>query len=429
MKRLFEPTSRSPIENTLRHTLRYLGAALALCAMGLTLAPAQASHRAKALEATDYIQRAFYDPKAGLYRAAAPANPKALPFDFMWANGLQFSVLTFAARSDPAKYRAPLNAFTDGLEKYWDKDAAIPGYDAYFASKTGDDKYYDDNAWMVLDFVEAYHFTKDPRFLELAKRTQKFVLSGWDEKLGGGIYWHQGKPDSKNTCINAPAAASALELYALSRDPNDLSWAKRLVAWTNTHLRDEDGLFWDNINLRGEIEKTKWTYNTALMIRSNLGLWRATKDGKYLREARRSADASLRRWVQVGGAFNDDAKFNNWLSEALVMTFEATRDPKYLNAVRRHADFGYRYGRDARGGYFDKWNALKRAPGERKTLIENAGAARIFWLLEPYPDGDELRERGKAAARAGNKRLSLDFLRQARESTAGTVTLRKSLGE
>ncbi len=26
----------------------------------------------------------------------------------------------------------------------------------------------------------------------------KFVMSGEDNKLGGGIYWHEPKPDGKN---------------------------------------------------------------------------------------------------------------------------------------------------------------------------------------------------------------------------------------
>lgn len=399
-----------------------LGAALTLGLSGLVLAPARANYLTKATQATDYIQRAFYDPKAGLYRAASPADPKALPYDFMWANGLQFSVLTQAARYQPAKYRAPLYAFTKGLEKYWDRDAAVPGFDAYFSSPNGDDKYYDDNAWLVLDFVEAYDATQDARFLDWARRTQHFVLSGYDQKLGGGLYWHQQKRDSKNTCINAPAAASALELYRISGRPEDLSWAQGLYTWTNLHLQDKDGLFFDNLKLDGTIEKTKWTYNSALMLRSNIGLWRALKDPKYLREAQRISDAALARWVQPGGAFRDDARFNNWLSEALLLTYQASGDLRYLNAVRRHADFGYRFVRDARdGGYFDHWKAEVRAPTERKTLIENAGAARIFWLLASYPDVEELQARSLAAQRRGDTKKARDLSQQARDSTAGAA--------
>jgi len=401
---------------------------LAPCAALLTLAsvcgtrPVRADYRAKAEEITDFIQRTFYDEKAGLYRPAVPPEPKALPYDFMWANGVQFSALVAATRANPARYRPTLDAFTRGLERYWDKDAPVPGFDAYFASTTGDDKYYDDNAWLVLGFMEAYRTTRDAKYLDWARRTQNFVLSGWDDKLGGGIYWYQNKKTSKNTCINAPAAVSALELYEVERKPADLDWAQRLYKWTCANLQDpQDALFWDNINLDGKIERTKWTYNTALMIRANLGLWRALKNARYLQEARRVADASLARWVDPQtGAFADSAKFNHLLSEALLLTYEATRDLKYLNAVRRHADFGYRYVRDVQsGGYWSDWRVKNHADNDRKILIENASVARLFWLLTPYPDVEQLRAQAETAGRR-DRTAAIGLLLQALDSTAGT---------
>lgn len=398
--------------------------ALATLCLGCLLfapAPAKADYRAKAIEATDFIQRAFYDPKAGLYRGTFPVDPKALPYDVMWANGVQYSVLAGAARYEPKRYRPVLYRFTKGLERYWDTAAPVPGFDAYFSGPNNDDKYYDDNAWLVLGFAEAYGVTKDAAFLDWSKRTHKFSLSGYDEKLGGGLYWYQNKKESKNTCINAPAAVSALELYEIEGNPTDLEWAKSLYNWTNTNLQDKDGLYWDNIKLGGEVEKTKWTYNTALMIRANLGLWHATKDVDYLTEARRVSDASLARWVQPGsGAFSDSARFNHLLAEALLQTFDATGDLKYLNAVRRHTDFVYRQMRDARdGGYWDKYQSAPRAKNERKTLIENAGVARILWLLTPHLDLEELQ--AKANDARGDIRKNANYTQQLKASTSGAV--------
>jgi uncharacterized protein YyaL (SSP411 family) len=396
---------------------------LALLALlcGVVARTAHARYLDKAAAVTDYIQREFYDEKAGLYRASSPPDPKALPYDFMWANGVQFSALVGATKHRPQRYRPILEAFTKGLRRYWDEQAPVPGFDAYFSSPEGDDKYYDDNAWLVLGFVEAYHVTGERSYLDWAHRTQRFVLSGWDEKLGGGIYWYQKTRNSKNTCSNAPAAAAALELYFCDRDSQHLDRARIIYTWTRGNLQDQDGLFWDNINLEGRIGKAKWTYNTALMIRTNVGLWRATKEAKYLREARREADAALKQWVDPQtGAFDDSAKFNHLLSEALLMTYEATRDVKYLNAVRRHADFGYRYARDPENdGYWNQWKAKNHASGERKSLIENASVARLFWLLTSYPDVEELQAQAEAARRRGDQKAAINLLNQALESTAG----------
>lgn len=387
-------------------------------------APAEANYREKAVESTEFIQRTMFDEKQGLYHPSIPLNPRALPYEFMWGNGIQFTVLTAAAKQDPERYRPVLDAFYNGLEKYWDVNPApfdVEGYDAYFASPEGNDKYYDDNAWLVLGHAEAYRVTKDPKYLKKARDTFNFILSGWDEKLGGGIYWYQNKRDSKNTCINAPGAAGALALYEIEGKPEDLEWAKKLYDWTKANLQDADGLYWDNINLDGKIEKTKWTYNTGLMIRSAVGLWRATKDKKYLDEARRVSDMSLIRFINpVSGAMADSARFNHLLSEALLDTYEATKDVRYLNAVRRDADFGYRYVRDVRtGGYWNKWNAVPRPTRERKTLIENASAARLLWLLSAYPDVEELRDLADSALKRGDNISATNYFRQALDSTAG----------
>ncbi|MDQ2798217.1 MAG: glycoside hydrolase family 76 protein, partial [Armatimonadota bacterium] len=266
---------------------------LLLIALGLTSlsAPARANYRQKAEEATDFIQAHFYDASAKRYRAAYPADPKALPYDFMWANGVQFPVLAAAVRYDPVKYKPLLLDFFDGLQTYWDPKGNPPGFNAWCSGPGGTDKYYDDNAWMVLDFAAAYQNTGDARFLKAAQDTQNFVLSGWDDKLGGGLYWkldHQ----SKNTCVTAPAAAAALRLVQVGKIQDQKAWAVRLRDWTNKTLQDKDGLYWDNINLDGKIQTAKWTYNTGLMIRTDVLFYELDHSPADLREARRVADAA-----------------------------------------------------------------------------------------------------------------------------------------
>ena len=391
---------------------------LTSAALLLSLAPAHANYKVKAEATMNFIQENLYDQKAKLYHPNTPQRRRDTGYDFMWGNGVMFSALVGAARYNPEKYKPVLYDFAEGLKKYWDDAAPIPGFDAYFSSPDGDDKYYDDNAWLVLGFVEAYELTKDPKFLDWARRTQKFVLSGYDEKLGGGIYW---RPDnkSKNTCVNAPAAVGALRLYEMG-DKDQLQWAQRLCTWTKATLQDKDGLYWDNISAEGKIEKTKWTYNTALMIRANLGLYKATKDAKYLAEARREADAGIAQWAdKQTGVFADDAKFNHLFSEALLQTYDATKDIKYLNAVRRDADYAWRYVHDSNnGGFWDRWRKGNHSADDRKSMIENASAARLFWLLTPYQDVEEMRDAGEKALQAKDTAKAADLFSQALNSTS-----------
>ena len=60
--------------------------------------------------------------------------------------------------------------------------------------RNGHEKYYDDNAWLVISFFEAYELTHNPRYRRRAEDTLDFVPSGWDESvLGGGIWWHEAQ--------------------------------------------------------------------------------------------------------------------------------------------------------------------------------------------------------------------------------------------
>lgn len=418
------------MKSSLKTSLLSLLSLLLVSAAGLS---ARADYKQKAEEQTDYIQSRFFDAKTNRYHPDYPLTANRLPWEFMWGNGVQFEVLAGATRVDPAKYKPLLYAFREGLQSYWDPEAPVPGFNAYCSGPRGTDKYYDDNEWLVLGFAEAYETTHDKLFLEDARRTQKFVLSGWDDILGGGIYWHL-KHQSKNTCSNGPAAASCLRLVQVAGDNDQMEWAKKIRAWVTPHLQDPaDGLYWDGMNVKtGSIGKTKWTYNTALMIRTNVLFYTLTGDKETLAEARRCADAGLAAWTDPAtGSFHkteDSPLFTHLFGEALIGLYEATKDVKYLNAVRREASFAYRTGRDTTGGgYWSKWTAKEHKPDERKTLILNAAAARMFWLLAPYPDVEELIDAGKKAAANGDKAKAEDLFRQATASDPESLEARQGL--
>ncbi len=410
-------------QRTKRETLktRFLKAiVLALC-FGLLNGSANADYRQKAEYATDYIQSHFYDSAAHRYRPSYPADPKALPYELMWGNGVQFTVLAAAAHADPAKYKPVLADFADGLQGYWDPTAPVPAYNAYCSGPGGTDKYYDDNEWMVLGFTEAYQNTGDARYLQLARDTQRFVLSGWDDALGGGIYWKVDRK-TKNTCSNAPAAAAALRLAQVGgpEDAGQVAWADKIKDWTDRTLEDSDGLYWDNINLSGKMSYTKYTYNTALMVRTDVLLFQLRHDPADLAAARRSADAGLAAWTDpaTGSLQKTEGspRFTHLFCEALLRLYDATHDVRYLNAVRREASFASRYVRDPAGGYRDDWTTAPPQPGARKALIESASAARLFWLLAPYPDVDQLDAASAQAKKQGHLALAKSLSQQALDS-------------
>src|SRR5207248_297258 len=103
------------------------------------------------------------------------------------------------AQLEPQKYADPLGSYADALQVYWTEHKGIGGYDVLPGPKPAD-RYYDDNEWVVLALVEAYEATRDVKYRNRAEATFRFVLSGEDDKLGGGLYWQENKLESKNAC-------------------------------------------------------------------------------------------------------------------------------------------------------------------------------------------------------------------------------------
>jgi hypothetical protein len=321
--------------------------------------------RREALEITEDIHRKHWMPRVQRY-SNKPGSNQA---DAVWGAGVMFSALVGAARHEPAKFKPLVAKFYDGLEGYWDKQAKIQAYEPT-PRQNGNDKYYDDNSWMVITFFEAYELTHTPAYRRRAEETLNFVLSGWDEKfLGGGIWWHQDnekKVQGKNTCANGPSAVACL-LSAKHSQPmfakQRIEWAEKIVRWTNSKLRLEDGLFADAVFFDGKMNRDKLTYNSALMLRANLGLYRATKKAEYLEEAKRIGQAGS--WFTTDGFYRDDVKWAHLMVEADLELYRATKEPYLLERATKNAD-----------RYYETWK--QKAPED---LLAAASIARTLWLM------------------------------------------------
>jgi rhamnogalacturonyl hydrolase YesR len=227
--------------------------------------------------------------------------------------------------------------------------------------------------------VDASDVLKDPKYLDRAKAALTYVLSGKDEKLGGGIYWRESDKASKNTCSNAPSVAAAMAVYNHTKDPELLKVSKEVYAWTKKTLQDpEDKLMWDAINLNGSIGKMKWTYNTGLMIRSAKALYAVTKDEQYLKDAREMEESSLKHWLPNGGV--DGAKCEGKFAHLLFESWAI--EPAFeegLKARDQALKFVYEKGRDAEGRFGHRWERPAEGLWKKFSLIDQASAARAFF--------------------------------------------------
>lgn len=331
-------------------------------------------------ETLKMIDRDYWLERPGLYSEfAVDENGKRSHPSFMWGVGVQLSALVAAAELEPDTYLEKTKAYADSIQSYWTKHKDIEGFDVQPRQKEAD-RYYDDNAWLVLALAEVYELTKDQKYLDRAIATYKFVVSCEDEKLDGGLYWRENFLTSKNTCTNAPAIASALRLHQLTKEPQYLETAQRLYKWVNSKLQDTDGLYWDNIQMDGKIDRRKYTYNSALMIRSNCLFAEITGDKKYLEEAKRIAASAEKEWVRGNGAIADSGRFAHLLLESFLSIHEQDKDPRWVELTSRTLKFVHENLRQENGRYPNRWDRAGR-PGRNATEILNqASPARAYWM-------------------------------------------------
>lgn len=355
----------------------------------LTLAQAKPDFKAWGLATLQQIETEYSMPRRSLYADAIyVGKQKSKEPAFMWGCGVQLTALTAAARLDKPTYLPLVRRYVDGLDVYWSKADPVPGYDVLPGPKSPD-RYYDDNEWLVMGLLEAYELTGAAADLDRAEKTFKFVMSGEDNRLGGGLFWHEQEKKSKNTCSNGPAIVSALRLYAVTHKADYLDIAKRLYVWTNAHLQDADGLYWDNISLDGKVEKTKFTYNTALMLRADALFYDITHEQKYLDEGQRVAKAAEAHWVRKEtGAMADSGMFAHHLCEAFFALAQQDKDPHWREIVTKALVFVQEKGRDSAGHYNEHWDHAE--PDEKKDgkvgLLSQASVARAFLFAADQPN-------------------------------------------
>ena len=339
----------------------------------------------QAQEVMEHIQKSLYDSRTGLYnKSTTEAKP-----DYIWREAAMFSALVGAARHDRATYGPLMRKHFAAMEVYWDTKSPIPAYEPSPTRGNGNDKYYDDNAWLIITFAEAFQLTHEQAYLRRATQVADFVASGWDDQLGGGIWWHAShKDNSKNTCANGPAAVGYLCLARAGSKSEAVRWTQaaiKTVEWTTSKLQDRDGLFDDRVIVAtGEVKRGKLTYNAALMLRANLDLYHQTADLKYVNEAKRIGKAAA--WFQSkDGIYRDPLKWSHFMVEADIALYRTTGEAYLLERAKTNVD-----------GYYNAWKKEKPAD-----MMSNAATARMLWLM-----ADVETEVGKAFWKDAEKMIA-----------------------
>ena len=322
-------------------------------------------------------------PNSPQFSESLPAAGKTKSTAFNWSVGVWLSALAAAAEAD-ASLIPFVQKYAIATRAYWNPLPPVAGYDVLPGPKDVD-RYYDDNEWMVMSLADIARLTKDDSIWQDADRAMTYALSGLDSKLGGGIYWRESdRGATKNTCSNAPAVAALLTLYRHDHRPERLQQAAEIYDWTFATLRDPaDDLMWDAIRADGSVEKTKWSYNTALMIRSAAELYELTHRPIYQKQLRKFVRSSVRHWfAPESGKMKDEGKFahlllESWQIAASIDDELATEVGPVVEKVRAWL----RTARNADGWYGPRWDSGPKSVAE-PALIDQAAVARAL-LFKP----------------------------------------------
>ena len=278
------------------------------------------------------------------------------------------------------------NTIMPGLEQYYDTLRKPACYQSYIVSAGNADRYYDDHVWLALDFCESYKLTGNPKYLKKSIGTWQFIISGWDNQLGGGIYWCEQKKQSKNTCSNAPASVLAFKLFESTRDSSYFKWGMRIYNWTKTNLQDStDFLYFDNKSLTGRISRQKYTYNSGQMLQASALIYKLTGNKVYLNEAQQIARAAIIHFTydfttSEGKGIKLFKNTGNWFNAILlrgyIELYHLDGNEQYLSIFRDNMDQLWNHVRDKNGLFSKDWKGQIDDP--YKWLLDQASLVEIL---------------------------------------------------
>ena len=317
------------------------------------------------------INKYFYEPATGLYLENHDKIYNQKPHSFLWPLCALLQATNEMEVLNPSGcYMKPVEL---AISHYYNANPPMGAYQAYVSTEELDTRYYDDNQWLGIAFIDAYSRTKKKEYLNLATGIYRFMMTGYDTITGGGIYWREGDKSSKNTCSNGPGIVLALQLHLATEDRKYLDTALLLYKWTNKYLLSKNRLFFDAIKTKDlSVDKAIYTYNTGTMLQSNVLLYRITKQKQYLDEACSIADAA-EKFFYKNNRLPDNYWFNAVMLRGFIELYKVEKNKNRLHFFIKEANRVWKEETDDQ-----HLLGVKKA----KSLIDQAGMLEIYSRIQ-----------------------------------------------
>lgn len=339
---------------------------------------------------------------AGLFNENYPKGSGDGAASFLWPyDGLVAGVSTLHRLG----YEVGYKDMVDRFEAYYRQRGVlnVGGYGSSTDGKNGGgDRFFDDNAIIGIELVEAYELLKDPKYLERCAQIVKFYKAGIDNTMGRALWWCESNINQPgNDSSNKPACANGFATWFLMRyyevcpeaeKAEVLALAKDLYKWLYDNLRDPgDNLYWNSKGADGSINTTKWTYNSGAMIAGGVRLYEATGDTRYLNEAKATAKSSYDYYVRSRNGIplcypTNDPWFTIQMIKSYVEleSYDKSFVAKAMEVFIANLDNAWAKGRMTNGLFYEDWTGVKVNPDRDKGLLMQAAALESLGVVAIY---------------------------------------------
>ena len=255
------------------------------------LTPPASPYLQQSTQAVERLQ-AWYTPATGLYRTTGWWNS---------ANALTV-LIDYARVSNSSQYNSVLaNTFT----------AAQKTSPAFL------NKFYDDEGWWALAWIDAYDLTGNRQYLAMAESIFADMAASWDGTCGGGIWWSKDRK-YKNAIANElflSVAAHLVNRTSGARRRQYLDWGNREWTWFQASgMINAENLVNDGLGRKpGQTAgvgcvnngKTTWSYNQGVILGGLAELSAANHDPSLPQAAQKIASAAIALLAGSNGVLHD----------------------------------------------------------------------------------------------------------------------------
>jgi len=169
---------------------------------------------------------------------------------------------------------------------------------------------YDDEGWWALAWIDAYDWTRNTDYLNMAQAIFSDMIGGWDDVCGGGIWWTKDRT-YKNAIANELFLSVAAHLANRLTDPDEqaqaLAWAQSEWAWfSQSGMINRDNLINDGLTRDCQNNhQTTWTYNQGVILAGLVELYEQDQDASEPDAAETIASAVIVNLTDASGILHE----------------------------------------------------------------------------------------------------------------------------